>query len=122
MHTSRPTLPFALAGALGFLLWLVASIISGEREPWDASLYWAAAYPLALLACGVLGYYFPQRPWRYALVLFEAQFVAMCIRNGELGNLWPLGMALLAILALPGMLAAQVAARLSVQHSGDSEA
>jgi hypothetical protein len=37
----------------------------------------------------------------------------MCVRTGELGNLWPLGMLLFAVVALPGALAAQVSARFS---------
>jgi hypothetical protein len=60
-----------------------------------------------------LGYSYPERPWRWALVLFESQFLAMCIRNGELGNLWPLGMAVFAIIALPGIAAAKLASRFS---------
>lgn len=69
----------------------------------------------------LLGYSFPERPWRWPLVLFAAQFVAMCLLNGELGNLWPLGMALFAVLALPGIVAAKVAARFSAA-SGKSTA
>lgn len=44
------------------------------------------------------------------VLLFEAQFLAMCVRNGEIGHLWPLGMALFAFLSLPGILVAKVAA------------
>ena len=35
----------------------------------------------------------------------------MCMRNGELAGLWPLGLALFAVLALPGVVHATVAAR-----------
>lgn len=44
-------------------------------------------------------------------MLFEAQFVAMALRNGEVGGLWPLGMLLFAAMALPGIAAARLAAR-----------
>jgi len=110
--TERKIVPAAIiAAAIGFALWFVTSLVTGKREPWDASAYWSVAYPLALLACGVLGYAYPQRPWRWALVLFASQFLAMCVRNGELGSLWPLGLALFAVLALPGVVLAKVAAR-----------
>jgi len=113
---SRATLsPFLLAAALGALLWYAAAIVSGKREAWDAAAYWAVAYPAALLICAYLGYSYPVRSWRWPLVLFEAQFIAMCIRNGELGNLWPLGMALFAVVALPGILAARLGARFSLR-------
>jgi hypothetical protein len=110
-----------IAAVVGFALWFVTSLLTGKREPWDASAYWALAYPAALLACGLLGYANPDRPGRWALVLFAAQFVAMCVRNGELGNLWPLGLALFLVLALPGIVVAKVAARFNAA-SGKSAA
>ena len=110
--TSRSTVnAVTIAAVVGFALWFATSMLTGRREPWDASAYWAIAYPLAIATCGLLGYLYSERPWRWAMVLFLAQFVAMCVRNGELGNLWPLGMGLFVVLALPGVVAAKVAAR-----------
>ena len=111
--SQRSTPPVAIAFTVGNLLWFVASAISGKREPWDSSLYWVVAYPLAILVSGAIGYHYPARSWRWAVVLFEAQFVAMCIRNGEIGNLWPIGMLLFVVVALPAMFAARLAARWS---------
>ena len=109
----KPTARYAVIMALviGFALWLVASLLTAKREPWDSAAYWIVAYPLAIAACALLGYRFPDRPWRCALVLFESQFLAMCMRNGELGNLWPMGVLSFAVVALPGVVAAQIAAR-----------
>jgi hypothetical protein len=103
------------------VLWWTAALLSGRREAWDGPAYWGFAYPLGLLACAWLGYAQPRRPRRWALLLFEGQFLAMCVRNGELGNLWPLGMAVFAIVALPGVAAAQVAARLRLRAQGASD-
>jgi hypothetical protein len=100
-----------MAAVIGFALWFVAILFTAKKEPWDSAAYWVIAYPLAIAACAVLGYRFPERPWRWALVLFESQFLAMCVHNGELGNLWPLGMLLFAVVALPGVVAAKAAAR-----------
>lgn len=111
MTTRQAIIPVSIAAAVGLALWLSASVLTGKREPWDASGYWAVAYPAALLACAYLGYAYPERPWRWVLVLFESQFVAMCVRNGELGNLWPFGIALFAVISLPGMAAARLASR-----------
>lgn len=111
MQPDRKTvLPTAVAVGVGIALWMGASVLSGKREPWDASLYWTAAYPLALALSAALGFAFPDRPWRWALALFEGQFLGMVIRNGELGGLWPLGMALFGVLGLPALGAAQIAA------------
>jgi hypothetical protein len=110
-----------LATLLGVALWLLGALVTPTREPWDSRAYWVLVYPLALAACALLGYRYPERSWRWALLVFEAQFLAMCVRNGELGNLWPLGMLLFAVVALPGVVAARVAARCS-RRSGQVEA
>jgi hypothetical protein len=99
------------AAVVGAVLWFATSLLTGVREPWDASAYWMATYPLSVLACALLGYLYPAHSWRWPLVLFAAQFIAMCVRNGEFGNLWPLGLALFFVIALPGIVAAKVAAR-----------
>jgi hypothetical protein len=111
MTDRRTIAPVSIAVVLGAALWFFASIITGKREPWDASDYWAVAYPVAISTCAFLGYWYPERPWRWAIVLFESQFLAMCIRNGEPGSLWPLGMALFAVIAVPGIVAAKIASR-----------
>jgi len=117
---NRTTLKaITIAAVVGMTLWFATSLLTGKREPWDASAYWVFAYPLAILTCALLGYSYPERPWRWPLILFEAQFIAMCVRNGELGNLWPFGMALFAIVSLPGIVAAKVAARFNAA-SGES--
>lgn len=103
--------PVLIAAAAGIILWLATAILTGRREAWDAPAYWGVAYPAALFVSAWLGRVYPERPWRWVLVLFEAQFVAMCLRNGELGGLWPLGLIMFAVIALPGVLAAHIAAR-----------
>ena len=105
-------IPYLVAALAGVALWIGASVLSGRREAWDAPIYWSVAYPAALLACALLGYLWPQKPWRWALALFLFQFVGMAIRNGELGGLWPLGLIVFAALSLPGMLVAHAAAAL----------
>lgn len=114
MSSRRTLVPVLLAAAVGAVLWFAVTIFSGKREAWDSSAYWVVAYPASILTCAYLGYSYPERSWRWPVVLFEAQFLAMCVRNGELGNLWPLGMALFAVVALPGILAAKLAGRLGV--------
>lgn len=96
----------------GMGLWFWASQASGRREPWDDATYWTVAYPIAVVLSGILGFMFVERPWRWALTLFLAQFAAMTIRNGELGNMWPMGLMLLVVLSVPGMALGKFAARL----------
>lgn len=45
-------------------LWFWASLASGKREPWDDTSYWTVTYPIAIALAGILGFAFPERPWR----------------------------------------------------------
>jgi hypothetical protein len=110
VKAQRIAAPAALATLAGVVLWGVASLLSHKREPWDASVYWVTVYPLAIAMSAVLAYRYPQRPVLWALVIFESQFLAMCIRSREAGNLWPIGMLLFAVVALPAIAAAKIAA------------
>jgi hypothetical protein len=118
MKPRSAVVPYSVAIVVGMALWFAAAALGGKREAWDGPAYWAGAWPMAILVSGWLGYSFPDRPWRWALALFEAQFVAMAIRNGELGNLWPMGIVIFAVVALPAMGAAWGGARLARAGGG----
>src|SRR5262245_36344607 len=113
----RASVPIAIAIAVGMALWFAVALAAGRREAWDTSAYWTMAYPIAVGTFGVLGFAFPQRPWRWAAVLFLSQFAAMVLRGGELGSLWPLGLALFAVLSIPGMAAARFGSRLRARRT-----
>ena len=117
MDGKRASVPIAIAAAIGIVLWFGVSLAAGRREAWDTSAYWTVAYPGALAACAVLGFVFPHRPWRWAVVLFLSQFAAMVLRSGELGSLWPLGLVLFVVLSLPGVVAARFGSRLKARQA-----
>ena len=73
----RALLAAALAALAGAGLWVATAAITGEREPWDAPGYWRVTYPAALAACTLLAFLFPERAWRWVLIMFGAQFVTM---------------------------------------------
>lgn len=105
-------MPYSMAFLGGLLLMFLAAEVSGRREAWDSGLYWALFYPLSVLACGFFGWLFPERPWRWALAFFVGQCLAMLLRNGEIGNLFPLGLILFGILSLPGIALARLGAKI----------
>ena len=83
--------PFAVAFVFGAVSWWVVSALTGRREAWDATAYWAIVYPAAIVVSALLGHRHPERPWRWAIVLFEAQALAMCHSQrgvGETCCLW----------------------------------
>jgi hypothetical protein len=119
MKPRSALVPAVIAAAAGMLTWFAASLLSGRREAWDAPMYWTLAYPAALMVCAWLGYQHPKRAWMWALILFLAQFIAMCIRNREIGSLAPLGLIVMALLSLPGMLAATLGAAARRKFGGE---
>jgi len=93
---------YAIAAIAGMALWSATAILGGRAEPWDSGFYWTVSYPLALLASALLGYLYPRRPWRWALVLINSQLLIM-IAAGSDFSLLPLGLILLAVLSLPAL-------------------
>lgn len=115
--TSSPVPFYVIAAIGGATLWLVTMAISGRNEAWDSPLYWQAAYPLAIALAGLLGYLAPQQPWRWALTVMWVQPVVMVFTSGGSFGLLPLGLILFAILAVPPIIAAQLAARLRKRNT-----
>ena len=111
---------YSLATVAGMGLWFFAALSSGKREAWDAAVYWTVAYPLAMGVASLMGYIFSERPWRWALTLFLAQFAAMIIHNRELGSLWPMGLMMFVVLSIPGVALAKLAAWLRGKVSSKS--
>jgi hypothetical protein len=104
-------LAHVLSAMAGLALWAVTAEVTGKGEPWDTGIYWTVSYPLAVIGSALLGFLFPQRPWRWAAMLMLMQFVVMIAMGSGLG-LWPLGLIVLAVLAAPAALAAVLAAKL----------
>jgi len=98
--------PWLLALVLGLAVGFLAVLLSHKRDPFDDRTFWGLCYPLGILASGWMGYRYPLRPWRWPMVLFESILLALCIRNGEPGNLWPIAMVFFLALSVPGIIAA----------------
>ena len=108
---NRDLLAYLLSFGLGLLLWGASAQLGHNREPWDSALYWQASYPLAILLSAALGFAFPTRPWRWALVLMFGQALVM-IATGSGLSLFPLGLAVLLLLSLPPAAASEIAGRI----------
>lgn len=82
---------------------------TGRREPWDSPLYWQVGMPLVALAAACVGYLAMGTAWRAAALIMPAQVATMMFRAGEVGNLWPLALALALVMSLPFVLVAYLA-------------
>jgi hypothetical protein len=87
---------------LGLTLWTVVAVAEMRLEPWDAPSFWTIYYPAAIGLSGVLGFVFPARPWRWAVLLMFMQLPIMVL-GGSGFSLLPMGLILMAVLALPAV-------------------
>ncbi len=87
----RSTWAYSVAAAAGAVGWLAIAQLSGRREAWDSELYFAWFLPSLALLAGALGYFAPERVWRWAFVPFGAQAAVALVRNPT-ANLLPLGL------------------------------
>ncbi|HET7575971.1 MAG TPA: hypothetical protein VFK19_05320 [Sphingomicrobium sp.] len=106
--------------ASGTIIWLIATLLSGGREPWDTGDYWLIYLPAAYVLCGILGYTFPRRTWRWPMMVMLAQLPVMVIVTGSGLGLLPLGIIFLLILSVPGMAAAALGGTLYRRAQGEA--
>jgi len=111
MPGRNSVLPYILSALSGLGLWALTAAATGKHEPWDASSYWTVSYPLAIIGSAILGFFFPQKPWRWAVSLMLMQLVVM-IATGSGLSLLPLGLVMLAVLSVPPALAGVLAGKL----------
>jgi len=109
---ARPSpdiVPAAIAVVAGVLSWDVVRLVGGRQEAWDDPKYWLIGYPLMLGAAAMLGLGFPDRPWRWGVVIAGTQACwAIFLRLATAGTAGTLTLDVLtfALLALPCVLAA----------------
>ncbi len=106
----RDLICFVVAIAAGVAIWVGICAATGQREAWDTRHYWIVGLPLSYAVAGLLALVQPRSPWRWAMTVFMAQFVAMMVL-AKGGGLWPLGLLLLMVLAVPGVLLGNAVAR-----------
>ncbi len=98
---------YGIAVAIGVLVWVGVSEVSGRREAWDSPFYFSVGIPVMCVAAACLAYVEPDRSWRWAVLPFAAQAAWLVLSQG-LGNMFPLGFVVFAILAIPALLATRL--------------
>jgi hypothetical protein len=95
----------------GVALELGIHALSGRREAWDSPQYWTIGLPIALVVSAAAGVFSRGTAWIWTLVIVPSQVLTMMLRSGDIGGLWPLTVALSAILSAPFVFAAFVGSR-----------
>ena len=111
---------YGAAFVSGALVWILVSSYSGKREAWDSDLYFTFGIPALCFVAGILGYVEPHRAWRWGIVPLFGQGVWMFASQG-LGNLFPLGLLVLGLFAVPPIVTAKLGAALSNRVRGDNK-
>jgi hypothetical protein len=107
---------YIVSALSGILVWTLVSDATGRREAWDSAAYYQIGLPTLCVVSAVLGYLEPDRPWRWGAVPLIAQAVVMFATQG-LGNLWPLGLIVNGVLAVPPILTARLGAFVRTRNS-----
>lgn len=108
-------MPIALALLLAFALWGGVAWIAWPREIWDAPVF-GRAWGAATILAGGLGYLFARMPALAPALVFSPLAVVLVVSGLLTGSgfgLLPLGLALIAVLALPALGLSWLASRLS---------
>ena len=110
---------YVLLAGLGIAVWFLPWLLHGRKEAWDHWSYFLVSIPLMAFLAAYAGYRTKSRAWRWPLTLIGAQFVTALLLGG-IGNLFPLGIVVFAVLAVPMMITAWVGAwfgRRKEQHA-----
>jgi peptidoglycan/LPS O-acetylase OafA/YrhL len=101
-------LPVAIAIVAGVLSWDLVRLLGERREAWDDPDYWLVAFPLMLFTAFLLGLAFRDRPWRWVAAMLGAQAAWALLLSviADEASLFPLGLLMFALLAVPCLAAA----------------
>lgn len=101
-------LPYVISFIAGLAVCLVITLMSGRKEAWDAPAYFTIGIPVMCLVIFALGYWFPQRAWRWVLCMAFGQSVAMVLGGGS-ASLWPLAIIAMTVVSVPQFIVAMIA-------------
>ncbi|MBX3329681.1 MAG: hypothetical protein KF722_04710 [Nitrospira sp.] len=107
---------YGIAVAIGIVVWIGISMVSGRREAFDSGLYYSIGMPVVCVASATFGFLEPKKSWRWGILPLLGQFSWMLLTQGP-GNLLPLGMIFFGILSVPSIITARIGAFLGRKHA-----
>ena len=112
---------YGVAILTGTVVWVVVSTASGRREAWDSELYFLLGMPVVCMVSATLGFFEPNRSWRWGGTPLVGQFFWMLLTQGP-GNLLPLGVVVFGILSVPSIITAQIGAFFGSKRAKNNDA
>lgn len=96
---NKYSVPVALALG-GLAVWVAITSLSGRREAWDSVYFWRYGVPAMLLMNAAAGFIEPERIKLKGIISVSLQPVAMTVKAGEIGSMFPFGLAVFLVLGL----------------------
>lgn len=84
----------------GLAVWLLITSLTGRREAWDSPYFWRCGVPAMLLLNAAAGFLEPERIKLKGLISVSLQPVAMTVKAGEIGSMFPFGLVVFLALGL----------------------
>jgi len=101
--------PALIAVVAGALSWDLVRLLGNHGEAWADPTYWRIGFPILLFTAFLLAMGFPERPWRWVVIIIGAQAIwsfLIALATSGVPSLFPLGLSIFAVLALPCLAAA----------------
>jgi membrane protease YdiL (CAAX protease family) len=70
-----------ILSALGLVVWILISELSGIVEAWDSLYYYIIGLPIMFVAAGFAGYFAPSNCWKWGIAVVILQPVALFTKS-----------------------------------------
>jgi hypothetical protein len=65
----------SIALCIGAVVWTAFKFHTPFQDPTELLSYWKIGYPISVLFSGIMGIFFPDRPWRWGISIIWIQFL-----------------------------------------------
>lgn len=110
-------LPAAASFLCGLIVYLAIVMTTGRNEAWDDASYYVLGMPFMCIIAFVIGYWFPVKPWRWALWMASGQALGALL-NGSSLSLLPIAMIFMMVISIPQFVAARFGSRMATPKAG----
>jgi hypothetical protein len=113
--------PTVISVVVGVAVWFMFERVISKFGLTGGFSYWWMGYGIMVVAAGVIGYFFRNRPWRWGVYISIAHVVVASFRSVGDHNMLPLEIIFFAALIFICVLASYFGAWLSKRFTGSPD-